>query len=296
MMENRFERFHPLVSFLFYAGSLALIIFMLHPVFLIIGFLVIFAINYAHDRLKGIRSWLWLFLSMGLLITILNPLFNERGRYVLFEVGQHKVTLEAITYGGMNALSMLGIIALFVSYNVIMKPNKLLFLFSKFLPQFAILLMLTMRFIPLMKRRLKEISVIQKSKGITVSTGKWMTRVQTAMLYIQTLLTYSLEEAIQTADSMKARGYGQGPRSTYDFFRFRRMDVFAIVYLLIIFAGTLFGRFSGYGYLTIYPMMESWQLSLLDARTLIFYLLFLSFPLFVEVGAMVRWRLSNVTK
>ncbi len=293
MMENRFERFHPLVAFLFYAGSLALIILMLHPIFLIIGFLVILAINYVHDRLKGIRSWLFLFLSIGLLIMIMNPLFNERGRHVLFELGQHRVTLEAVTYGGMNAISIISIIALFVSYNVIMTPNKLLFLFSKFLPQFAILLMLTLRFIPLMKRRLEEISVIQQSKGISVSTGKWRTRAQTGMLYIQTLLTYSLEEAIQTADSMKARGYGQGTRSSYDFFRFRRIDAVAIFYLLIIFAGTLYGRSSGFGYLTIYPLMESWQLSLLDASTLIFYLLFLSFPLFIEVGAMLRWRLSN---
>jgi energy-coupling factor transport system permease protein len=295
-MGNRFERFHPLVSFLFYAGSLAQIILMLHPVFLIIGFLIIVAINYAHDRLKGIRSWLFLFISMALLIIIMNPLFNERGRNVLFELGQHRVTLEAVTYGGINAFSILGIIALFVSYNVIMKPNKLLFLFSKFMPQFAILLMLTLRFIPLMKRRLEEIAVIQLSKGISVSTGGWKTRVQTGMLYIQTLLTYSLEEAIQTADSMKARGYGQGQRSTYDFFRFRRSDALATFYLLIIFAGALFGRFSGFGYLTIYPRMETWQLSLMDAITLIFYTLFLCFPLFVEVGAMVRWRLSNVTK
>ena len=31
-------------------------------------------------------------------------------------------------------------------------------------------------------------------------------------LFIQALLVHSLEEAIQTADSMKARGYGKGKR------------------------------------------------------------------------------------
>jgi energy-coupling factor transport system permease protein len=292
-MENRFERFHPLVAFLFYAGALVLIILMLHPIFLSIGFLVILAVNFVHDRLKGIRSWLLLLISTVLLIMLMNPLFNERGRHVLFELGQHRITLEALVYGGMNAISIIGIIALFVSYNVVMKPNKLLFLFSKFLPQFAILLMLTLRFIPLMKRRLEEISVIQQSKGISVSQGNRKTRAKIGMLYVQTLLTYSLEEAIQTADSMKARGYGQGTRSSYDYFRFRTTDAMAIVYLLASFVGILYGRFSGFGFLTIYPLMESWQLSLMDASTLVFYLLFLSFPLFVEVGAMLRWRLSN---
>jgi energy-coupling factor transport system permease protein len=232
-------------------------------------------------------------ITTGLLIVILNPLFNERGIHVLFEIGQHRFTLEAVIYGGMSALSIIGVLALFVSYNEIMTPNKLLFLFSKFMPQFAMLLMLTLRFIPLMKRRLAEISVIQMSKGISVTHGKWMGRVKAAMQYIQILLTYSLEEAIQTADSMKARGYGQGNRSSYEYFRFKKMDGLALFYLIVLFLLILNGRFSGYGFLNVYPIMESWQLTKMDIATLIFYLLFLSFPLLTEIGGMFRWRLSK---
>jgi len=287
---KRFERFHPLVSFLYYAGSVVLLFFMLHPLFLGIGFVVVLAVNFIHDRLSGLRRWIFFIITCLFFMVILNPLFNERGRYVLFEMGNHRFTLEAFVYGGMNALSIITVIALFVSYNVVMTPNKLLFLFGKFLPQFAVLLMLTLRFMPLMRRRVEEISVIQRSKGISISHGKWKVKAKIGMQYVQVLLTHSLEEAIQTADSMKARGYGQGIRSSYEYFRFRKIDFIAFFYLSFLFAILLFGRIFGYGYFTIYPIMESWQLSMMEVRILVCYLLFLGFPLLVEAGEMSRWR------
>ncbi|WP_160719036.1 energy-coupling factor transporter transmembrane component T [Bacillus sp. USDA818B3_A] len=290
-MRTRFDRFHPLVSFLFYAGAAALLILMLHPIFLFISSLLVLMINILHDRLQGIRRWSVFMLTTFLLMVIMNPLFNERGRHLLFELNDHRFTLEAVVYGGMNALSIIGIIALFVSYNVIMTPNKLLFLFAKILPQFAVLLMLTLRFIPLMRRRLEDISLVQKSKGLSVSQGRWGARMKTGMLYVQTLLTFSLEEAIQTADSMKARGYGKGPRTTYEYFKIKQSDIAALIYLLLLFSFIVVERISGFGVLTIYPIMESWHLSILDTAVLIGYSMFLGFPILVEAGGMLRWRL-----
>lgn len=292
-MGIRFARCHPLVSFLFYAGGVALLILMLHPVFQVISLFIILVINLIHDRLAGLSKWKVLLLFTFILMVIVNPLFNERGRHLLFMVGEHRITLEAVLYGGMNALSIIGIIALFVSYNVIMTPNKLLFLFAKFLPQFAVLLMLTLRFIPLMTRRMEEISLVQKSKGLSVHNGNWRTRVKIAFSYVQALLTYSLEEAIQTADSMKARGYGKGLRTSYEFFRFRPMDTIAIICLAVLFTLTIYGRILGFGFLTIYPLMEDWKFSFQDTASLVCYLLYLCFPIIVEAGEAFRWRLLN---
>ncbi|PLS07223.1 energy-coupling factor transporter transmembrane component T [Neobacillus cucumis] len=292
-MKTWFDRFHPLVTFLFYAGAVSLLILMLHPLFLVISMGVVVFINILHDHLGGLRRWSFFMIITFLLMLIMNPLFNERGRHLLFEINQHRITAEAVIYGGMNALSIIGIIALFVSYNVIMTPNKLLFLFAKILPQFAVLLMLTLRFIPLMRRRLEEISVVQRSKGLSVSHGNLRSRAKTGMLYVQTLLTFSLEEAIQTADSMKARGYGEGTRSSYEYFKINQADVLAIIYLLSLFGFIFFGWVSGYGVLTVYPIMEFWHLSLMDTLVLICYTMFLSFPILVEAGGPFRWRLSN---
>lgn len=290
-MQNRFEQFHPLVVFGYYAGFLTLLILMLHPVFLITALLVILAVNMLQGSLRVLNRWIFFMISTGLFFVFFNPLFNERGRHVLFEIHQHRFTLEAFVYGGISAVSIIGVIALFASYNEVMTPNKLLFLFSKFLPQFAVLLMLTLRFVPLMRRRLDEISAVQRSKGISVLHGKWSNRVKTGMLYVQVLLTHSLEEAIQTADSMKARGYGEKDRSAYEYFLFRKADLWALIYLIIFIIPVLAGRFYGYGFLTVYPLMESWKFSSADSFVYSSYLLFIIFPLIAELGGYIRWRL-----
>jgi energy-coupling factor transport system permease protein len=291
MMESRFEQFHPFVTFLYYAGAVTLMLMLLHPIFLCAGIFILLAVNFLHDHLNGVRRWLFLIIASVFFMLIINPLFNERGRHLLFMIGNHRFTLEAFVYSGMYAMSIAAVMIVFISYNVVMTPNKLLFLFAKFLPQVAVLLMLTLRFIPLMRRRVEEISQVQRSRGITVTSGTWRTKVNHAMQYVQILLTFSLEEAIQTADSMKARSYGQGQRTTYEFFRLNLTDIFAIVYLVIFLTLTILGRCFGYGFLTVYPVMEPWQLSSTEVQLLIGDILFLLFPILTEAGEVFRWRI-----
>jgi energy-coupling factor transport system permease protein len=292
-MKGRFHEFHPVVTYCYYLGAILLVMINQHPLFLMAALSILITLHFISERFQHLKPWLVFMLTTGILIFLINPLFNERGRHVLIEISGHRVTLEASIYGGMSALSIICVLMLFVSFNEVMTPTKQLFLFSKFLPQFAILLMLTLRFIPLMKRRLEEIAAVQVSKGISVKQGPWKDRLKKGMLYIQVLLTYSLEEAIQTADSMKARGYGQKKRTTYEYFRFKKMDFLTLLILVILLSISLFGRFNGFGSLTIYPLMESIGLTPIESFILLVYALFLCFPLFVEIGEVIRWRISN---
>jgi energy-coupling factor transport system permease protein len=290
---NYFNQYHPLIIFIYYIGALILVMTMLHPYFIIMAFCLIVTVHFVTDKFKTLKQWLFIMVTTGIFMIIVNPLFNERGRVLVLEVFDHRVTLEALLSGGMAALSLVCVIALFVSYHEVMTPNKLFFLFSKFLPQFAVLFMLTMRFIPLMRRRIVEISAIQESKGISVKNGQLKEKIKAGFFYIQLLVTFSLEEAIQTADSMKARGYGHGKRSSYDYFRFKRQDAYAVIYLIILFCVVLIGRNSGYGQLTIYPMMEQLELTIVELYVIAFYSMFLSFPLVKEAWGRLQWRIFN---
>ncbi|RHW42866.1 energy-coupling factor transporter transmembrane protein EcfT [Neobacillus notoginsengisoli] len=288
------NRLHPFTAFFYYAGALAMLILFQHPVFLLAGFTFVLLVNFVQDRCRGLQRWFFFLATSGLLIFLVNPLFNERGRHVLLEVWDHRITLEAVTLGGMSALSIMGIIALFVSYNEIMTPNKLLFLFAKVMPQFAVLLMLTLRFIPLMRIRLGEIAAVQASKGILAGSGKLRERAKNGMLYIQALLVFSLEEAIQTADSMKARGYGSGKRSSYHHFRFRRIDWLSLGLLVPSILFAIYGRSMGFGVLTVYPVMEEIGLPKQELLgILLSFVFFLAYPVIIELKGAFGWRKSN---
>ncbi|MDV2687396.1 energy-coupling factor transporter transmembrane protein EcfT, partial [Alkalihalophilus lindianensis] len=75
-------------------------------------------------------------------------------------------------------------------------------MFSKVWPQLALLLMLTIRFVPLFIRRWRELYEVQKVRNHSISQGSIRMRASAGMLYMQKLLTWSLEEALQSAESM----------------------------------------------------------------------------------------------
>lgn len=119
-----------------------------------------------------------------------------------------QVTVEAFMYGITMALFIAIILVIFISFNIILNGNRFLYIFSKFLPRIALMIMMAIRFVPLMKRRLDEIGDVQRLRGMSMTVGSLKTRVRSGMLRIQILLTWSLEEAVHVSNSMKARGYG----------------------------------------------------------------------------------------
>ena len=56
---------------------------------------------------------------------------------------------------------------------------------------------------------------------------------------LQVLLICSLEDALQTADSMQARGFGVTKRTTYIRYRMERRDWYTLNYLIILFIAAI---------------------------------------------------------
>ena len=56
--------------------------------------------------------------------------------------------------------------------------------------------------------------------GMDVSNGKWFKKIRYALNMVSILVTWALENAIETADSMKSRGYGLRGRTAFSIYRF----------------------------------------------------------------------------
>lgn len=289
-MNRGIHSFHPLVCFLYYMGATALVMLYKHPVFLFVGVIVVILLNLSLDRGKALRSWLASMIMLSLFFLLLNPLINRRGTHILFYFNDNPVTFESIIYGVILALSLFFIMALFTSYNLVLTAEKFLFLFSKWLPQWSLLTMLSMRFVPLLKRRLREIETVQKGKGLSVNNGTLKQRVTSGIQLVQVLLTWSLEEAIQTADSMAARGYGLKKRTRYTPYRMQLKDWVALFYLILIGSLSLFGWWLGDGVLMISPIFESIVIQGREWFYLIVFTAFIGFPLSIEAKEALLWH------
>ena len=288
--DRGFSAFHPLVCFLYYVGAIALIMLGQHPAFLMSTVLIVIFLNLVQDNGKGMRNWWKAYLILPLFFFIIHPFINHRGSHILFYFQANPIMLEAVIKGAMMALTLLGLLLLFLSYNLVITADKFLYLFARVLPQWALLSMLAMRFVPLFRRRLTEIESVQRSKGLSITTGTLRSRVKHGGLFLQILLTWSLEEAIQTADSMKARGYGTGRRSQYQPFTFQGKDILALLFLVITFCVSLFGWWLGDLVLQLQPILES---PILIDREWFFYwigMAYFCFPLVIEGRERILWR------
>lgn len=292
-MENGFRGYHPYVAFLYYVFVGVLLMIYNHPLFLSTAILLLIFVNLSHDRGQELKKWALPLTIMGTIFALLNPLLVSRGSHILFYLGNRQITLEAIVFGLVMAFMVVAIIMLFISFNIILNGNKFLYIFAKLLPRIAFLVMLTMRFVPLLKERYEEIQAVQKVRGMTISHGRLRERARNGMNLIQTLLTWSLEEAIQTADSMTARGYGNKQKSSYESFVMTRRDILSLVLLSILFIINILGSLLGYGKIVIYPMLGTLQFYPIDYVLYISTIIMISFPLIVEGIEYAQWKFFN---
>lgn len=289
MMSGGFRSVHPLPGFLYYAVLMVLSVLLFHPLFLMTALFAMIGLNFLHDGGKQLRPWIRYYVLVGLIIILVNPLFSHRGAHILFYLFDNPITLESILYGFTMMLSILTILVAFVSYNQIITSTKFIFLFSRISPKITLLMVIALRFVPLLQRRLKEISLVQRTRGIQTTQGTLRNRLKDGMKQQQIVLTWSLEEAVQTADSMNARGYGLGKRSSYEAYSMELRDWLVLMFMASTVVGCLVGWYFGFGLLTIYPAVEG---LFFGTREWLYYgcfCLFLFIPVLLEGREKLRW-------
>lgn len=283
-MSRGFRSLHPAISFLYYTGAVLLLFLMNHPLFLLTSFFLLFAVNLLYDGGKAFFQWKGMMLMTAGVILIVNPLTSERGSHVLWVISGHHITLESILYGGIMAITMINVMAVFTSYQQVISSDKFLYLFAGFLPQWSLLTMMSLRFVPLLRTRIREIALVQQSRMNPSLKPSWKEQVVQRMKRLEVLLTWSLEDGLQTAESMKARGYGTGRRTSYSPYHWSLKDGISFLFLSATFGACISGWATGWGTLAIYPVMEPLLPDLSEWLLLVSYLFYYSFPVWIELG------------
>ena len=289
-MNKAFSSYHPVVSFSFFILVFVLAMLMMHPVFIGISLIAACLFSLSLNGLKGVRSNLMFGLPMFLLIALANPLFNNRGRTVLFFFRDNPITLEATMYGICSAASLVGIIMWFSCYSKVITSDKFLYLFAKVAPSIALLITMSIRMIYKLRIQMKMITTAQHAIGLDTGEGKIRQRIQRGMRTISILLSWSMEDGIETADSMKARGYGLKNRSTFSLFKFTRRDGVMLAIITGLGAPCLAGYYAGYGVLRFYPSIAPIKLSSPAIGMYLCFLCLALIPSLIELGESIKWR------
>ncbi len=287
-MSSGFSSLHPALAFTYFVVIIIFAMLFMHPVYLTSILLATIILNLLIDRGKALKANLKFYLIMAIVIMIFNPLFSQQGSTILLYFRDRPVTMETAVYGILFALLLLSILIAFLAYNQVITANRFLFLFAAVAPKTAFNITVILRFIPLMKRRLQDITTVQQAMGGAVQSST-LQRARAGMEILNILVTWSLEAALQTAISMRARGYGLGKRSSALVYPFEKRDICWLIFFGLTGAASMLGALLGYGQLEIYSRLGT--LGPVISWHYLTVLLFISAPIYLEGKELLQWHI-----
>lgn len=220
-------RKHPLTEFLKYIIWLIMIATTHHPVILLLCLFTVCGI-------RGRRFWKQIpmdILMIGVTIVV-NLLTNHRGETALFYLNDNVVTLESIVYGGILGVQIVLLIHVSALFSRRMTADKIIVVTGCLSPSLAILISMAIRNIERYRSKIKEIYGYQKCESRSEQIWE---RFFQAVRTVSIMVNWALENGLELSDSMIARGYQSGRRTSYAPVRFLGQDVVESA-ILILFA------------------------------------------------------------
>lgn len=284
-----FEGYHPVILFVYFIAMIFITMFTTHPILLGISFVTSLAFCGMLLGIKKLLSSLAYSIPMLLIIAVTNPLFSHNGETILFFLNDNPVTLEAILYGLDIAVMIMSVFYWFKCYHAVMTSDKFIYLFGRIIPKLSLLLSMVLNFVPKFKRHFKEIDQSQKALGIYTSKS-YVDKVRSKIRVLSILVTWSLENSVETADSMRARGYGLKGRTSYSIFRWTVRDTVMAALVFGLTAVVCFLTSQGYSDYWFYPAFKAfdWSVLAIVLYIALFAVMFLS--TLTEIKENIAWR------
>ena len=250
------DRLHPLTVFLYYIAILVLTMTATHPAALLPLFLCAVLLSGVQVGVKKVLAGLPLALLLILTVTAINLLLVHRGAKILFFLYGKPVTLEAGLAGVSSGVMILSVILFCACLSRSLPGDRMVSLLGRRLPRLALLLRMTLGFVPRFRTRYREITDARGALGLTVERGV-ISKIRARLSDLSILLTLTLEEAMDQADGMRARGYGL-PGATRAVTEPRSgKDAWLCAALVLLLIPALFPLFSGRGEWNWYPLDTS---------------------------------------
>ena len=204
-----FDTCHISVSALYFLGVVGLTMVCIQPVLIGISFVSALVFScLVRGAEKTVHGLMWQVPTI-VLLTVVNPLLSAAGSTYVMHIGPIMVYTEALLYGFCAGLMLVATILWFENASVVLSADRLLTLFNGKAPTVVLAISMATRLVPMLVRRGKEVADVRKVAGVDKGAG-FRVRVVYAAEHVGTLVGWSLADSIETADSMRARGWGSG--------------------------------------------------------------------------------------
>ncbi len=281
-----FDLYHPAVQAAFFAAVILLGMMAFQPVYIVLTCLAGFLYGFLLRGWRAtLRSALWQ-LPLVLIVAVANPLFSASGSTELFRIGLRAVYLESLVYGACMGLMLVSVILWFSNASHVLTSDKIMALFGNVSPTVSLMMSMASRLVPQFVRRGREIDAAQKAMR-SARPDSAGSQASMRARQVSVLMGWSMEDSLETAEAMRARGWGSGvKRTTYARFRFRARDAVACCVVGALVAANVFLAWVACSQFAFYPTLSE----LVLWWGYVPYALLLLLPCALQVGEEIRWR------
>ena len=248
------ERTHPLILMVYMAGILILSMLALEPVYVMLSFLGALVFG------ACVRWWCETFHfirwqpALVAVIALANLLFSSSGSTELFRIGVRAFYLESLVFGLCMGVLLVAILLWFWDFSSLLTSEKVEAVLGNVAPVLAIMITMIARLIPQFVRQGEEIDEVQRACSAAQAqahqptsqppfrhtssrhTATRHTPSSFRFRQISVLMGWTLEDSLETAQAMKARGWGYArKRTTYERYVFKKSDAVCLLAAALLF-------------------------------------------------------------
>lgn len=253
-MRDTFSTYHPIVNIVFFGFVTGFAMFLRQPVCFAIG--ILSALLYS-IWVQG-NAWKRLLygIPMAALMILINPLVNHQGITILgYFPNGNPFTMESIVYGMVAAEMLLAVLLWFSCFHQVFTTDKWLYLFGRIVPALSLVLSMILRFVPRYAQQFQAVAEAQRQLGKSMKQGSLGARMRTGIRILSIMMTWTMEHGIETANSMKGRGYGLPGRTAFSLYRWTKRDTVVLCIILLLGGIVLVGAVRGSFYWVCFPMI-----------------------------------------
>lgn len=171
-----------------------------------------------------------------LLVSLVNPLFSAEGSTEIMRIGVRAIYAESLIYGLCMGGLFVASVLWFEAAARLIPADSIMALLGRVTPTVALMISQCMRLIPRLVRQGEIIADVQDA--FVVPGAAPMRAINKKLRLFTVLMGWSLENSLETADAMRARGWGASHcRTRYERYHFGAHD--ALCLCIVILSGVV---------------------------------------------------------
>ena len=288
----KFDSYHPMINFIYFTAAIICTICFKQPVFLGISFFCAFAYSV---KLGGIKMLLLnlLFVLLGLGYAARYASYEHFGVTVLtVNMIDNQITLESLVYGLVNGFIFATVCIWFCCIFMLITADKIVYLFGRISPKLSLFLSILLRTVPRIKTRAKRIEISREGIGKGIVQGNLWHKFLHLISLLSILITWTLEDFVESSNSMKSRGYSLRGRTAFSIYRFDNRDRSLVI--VFFWCLTLIGMAVLFDQTTMYfdPMIIMNPITRISYVFYLVYAVFLLLPMGLQIVG--EWRFAKL--